>query len=111
LELFVGLRNTIKAHVTLLIESKIRHRDISVNNIILVGPEDTTDYGGRLIDLDLATLLKSGKEQDKRGVLTGTTQFMALEILKSSYWSTGVVSKKYRHDMESFFCVLLWICI
>ncbi|VCU40804.1 Bgt-50662 [Blumeria graminis f. sp. tritici] len=112
LELVVGLRDAIKAHMSLLIEAKILHRDISVNNIILIGPEDTTDYGGRLIDLDLATLFKSGKEQDKRGVMTGTTQFMALEILKGSCSSTGVgVSHKYRHDMESFFYVLLWICI
>lgn len=80
LELVVGLRDAIKSHMSLLKDAKILHRDISVNNIILIGPDDTTNYGGRLIDLDLATLFKDGIEQGKKGVITGTAQFMALEI-------------------------------
>ncbi|CAD6503895.1 BgTH12-05639 [Blumeria graminis f. sp. triticale] len=112
LELIIGLRDAIKAHMSLLNDAKILHRDISVNNIIFIDPGETTMYGGRLIDLDLATLFKDGKEQGNKGVITGTTQFMALETLKGSCSSIGVVvSHKYRHDLESFYYVLVWICI
>ncbi|KAI0201879.1 hypothetical protein F4808DRAFT_450183 [Astrocystis sublimbata] len=42
-----------------------------------------------LIDLDLAK--------------TGTMQFMAVEVLRKT-------DHTYRHDLESFFYVLLWMC-
>ncbi|VCU39388.1 Bgt-51861 [Blumeria graminis f. sp. tritici] len=112
LEVVMGLRDAIKAHRSLFTDAKILHRDISVNKILLKICDDPKDYGGILIDLDLATLFKDGKAQGKLEVMTGTMQFMALEILKNSFAVPGaVVSHSYRHDLESFFYVLLWICI
>ncbi|CAD6499280.1 BgTH12-03400 [Blumeria graminis f. sp. triticale] len=112
LEVVIGLRDAIKAHRSLFIDAKILHRDISVNNILLKICDDPKDYGGILIDLDLAALFKDGKTQGKLEAMTGTMQFMALEILKNSFAVPGaVVSHSYRHDLESFFYVLLWICI
>ncbi|CCU76519.1 serine/threonine protein kinase domain protein [Blumeria hordei DH14] len=112
LEMIIGLYDAIKAHRSLLLDANILHRDISVNNVLLKHCEDPKHYGGLLIDLDLAILLKGGKEQGKLEAMMGTIQFMALEILQNSFVQPGaVVSHSYRHDLESFFYVLLWICI
>ncbi|SZF02529.1 unnamed protein product [Blumeria hordei] len=112
LEVIIGLCDALKAHRSLFIDAKILHRDISVNNILLKICDDPKDYGGILIDLDLATLFKDGKAEGKLETMTGTMQFMALEILKNSFTVPGtVVSHSYRHDLESFFYVLVWICI
>ncbi|VDB95295.1 Bgt-50107 [Blumeria graminis f. sp. tritici] len=46
-------------------DAKILHRDISVNNILLIGIKTTDKLGGVLINLDLATLMKDGKVQEK----------------------------------------------
>ncbi|KAL2820656.1 hypothetical protein BJX63DRAFT_279816 [Aspergillus granulosus] len=54
-----------------------------------------------LIDLDLAKKLDgnaSGARQQ-----TGTVQFMAIGVLQKA-------DHTYRHDLESFFYVLLWMC-
>ncbi|CAD6499393.1 BgTH12-03510 [Blumeria graminis f. sp. triticale] len=112
LEMIIGLYDAIKAHRSLLLDANILHRDISVNNVLLKHCEDPKDYGGILIDLDLTILFKGGEAQGKLGAMTGTIQFMALEILQNSFALPGaVVSHSYRHDLESFFYVLLWICI
>ena len=62
------------------------------------------DPKGFLIDLDLA------KPVDSTGSSgaphrTGTMQFMAIEVLQSS------ATHSWRHDLESFFYVLIWICV
>ncbi|SZF03906.1 unnamed protein product [Blumeria hordei] len=112
LEVIIGLYDAIKAHRSLLLDANILHRDISVNNVLLKQCEDPKDYGGILIDLDLTILFKEGKPQGKLEAMMGTIQFMALEILQNSFVQPGtVVSHSYRHDLESFFYVLLWICI
>ncbi|CAD6506437.1 BgTH12-07363 [Blumeria graminis f. sp. triticale] len=112
LELIIGMRDAIKAHRSLLIDAKILHRDISVNNILLTGIKKTDKLGGVLIDLDLATLMKDGKVQEKARVMTGTMQFIALDVLSNSFATTGsVVTHTYRHDLESFLYVLIWVCI
>ena len=40
---------------------------------------------------------------DRKIVETGTMEFMAIEVLQRA-------AHTYRHDLESFFYVLLWIC-
>ncbi|VCU39396.1 Bgt-51865 [Blumeria graminis f. sp. tritici] len=111
-EVVMGLRDAIKAHRSLFTDAKILHRDISVNNILLKICDDPKDYGGILIDLDLATLFKDGKAQGKLEAMTGIMQFMTLEILKNSFAAPrAVVLHSYRHDLELFFYVLLWICM
>ncbi|CAD6501117.1 BgTH12-01371 [Blumeria graminis f. sp. triticale] len=112
LELVTVLRDAIKAHWSLMTKAKILHRDISANNIIMTGTEACKDWKGYVIDLDLAVLLTDGKSQEKRQAMTGTMEFMALEILNGSCESTGVVVEhSYRHDLESFFYILLWQCL
>ncbi|CCU74485.1 serine/threonine protein kinase domain protein [Blumeria hordei DH14] len=112
LELVTVLRDAIKAHWSLGTKAKILHRDISANNIIMTGSEAHKNWNGYFIDVDLAVLLTDGKAQDKRQAMTGTMEFMALEILSGSCETTGaVVEHSYRHDLESFFYVFLWQCL
>ncbi|KAF8435608.1 hypothetical protein BGX38DRAFT_1216645 [Terfezia claveryi] len=61
-----------------------------------------TDLYGCLIDLDYAVVIA---EQDTSGIpeRTGTYPFIAIAILK------GAATHRYRHDLESFLYVLLWV--
>ncbi|CAD6501133.1 BgTH12-01387 [Blumeria graminis f. sp. triticale] len=117
LELATVLRNAIKAHWSLMTDAKILHRDISANNIIMTGSVSCKDWKGFVIDLYLVVLLTDGKSQEKRQAMTGTMEFMALEfmaleVLSGICQTTGaVVEHSYRHDLESFFYVLLWQCL
>jgi Fungal protein kinase len=62
------------------------------------------DPKGFLIDLDLARLTDSTTNS---GTLhrTGTMEFMAIEVLRREAAHT------WRHDLESFFYLFIWICI
>ncbi|KAM4061091.1 kinase [Hirsutella rhossiliensis] len=99
-ELLGALRDTIKAHRSLYLKGNILHRDISENNIIITDCK-TNGHIGMLIDLDLAKELGSGRSGAR--CRTGTMEFMAIEVLQG-------ISHTYRHDLESFFYVLLWLC-
>ena len=66
---------------------------------------------GFLIDLDLAKYIgptptpatsTSGSFRRR----TGTMFFMAIEILKGTH-----LRHSWRHDLESFFYVLIWLCV
>jgi hypothetical protein len=62
------------------------------------------DPKGFLIDLDMAS--KADSESNSGAFhRTGTREFMAIEVVGRTARHT------YRHDLESFFYVLLWICI
>ncbi|SZE99257.1 unnamed protein product [Blumeria hordei] len=112
LELVTVLRDAIKAHWLLMMKAKILHRDISANNIIMTGSEAHKNWKGYIINVDLVVLLMDGKSQEKRQAMTGTMEFMALEILSGSCETTGVVVEhSYRHDLESFYYVFLWQCL
>ncbi|SLM40384.1 serine threonine-protein kinase sgk2 [Lasallia pustulata] len=54
-----------------------------------------------LIDLDLAK--EEGKGPSGARHRTGTMEFMAIEVLQGT-------SHTYRHDIEAFFYVLIWLC-
>ncbi|KAI0191791.1 serine/threonine-protein kinase Sgk2 [Xylaria flabelliformis] len=99
-ELLESMRDAIRAHRSLYITGNILHRDISPNNIIITKPEkETSDsFKGMLIDLDRAS-----SASGPRYYWTGTTKFMAIEVLNK-------VDHTYRHDLESFFYVLIWMC-
>ncbi|KAL9125176.1 MAG: hypothetical protein Q9217_005580 [Psora testacea] len=101
LELLEALRDAIKAHRSLYTDGKILHRDISENNIIITDPKEADGFTGMLIDEDLAKEIGSGRSGARHQ--TGTMEFMAIEVLRR-------VSHTYRHDLESFFYVLLWMC-
>ena len=100
-ELLTVLRDAIKAHRSLHCDGEILHRDISENNIIITDPKQADGFIGMLIDLDLAKLLRSERSGARHQ--TGTREFMAIQVLQRA-------AHTYRHDLESFFYVLLWIC-
>ncbi|KKZ65062.1 hypothetical protein EMCG_01302 [[Emmonsia] crescens] len=101
LELLMALRDAIKAHRSLYMDGNILHRDISENNIIITDPEKAGGHSGMLIDLDLAKEVGSGRSGARHQ--TGTMEFMAIEVLLN-------IDHTYRHDLESFFYVLIWQC-
>ncbi|KAI1262889.1 serine/threonine-protein kinase Sgk2 [Xylariaceae sp. FL1019] len=100
-ELLEAIRDAIRAHQSLYETGNILHRDISSNNIIITKPEIADGFKGMLIDLDLAKVRDSGPSGARHQ--TGTMQFMAVEVLRRT-------DHTYRHDLESFFYVLLWMC-
>ncbi|KAK5999022.1 hypothetical protein PT974_01409 [Cladobotryum mycophilum] len=100
-ELLEGLHDAIKVHRSLYMDGKILHRDISENNIIITDPGRADGYRGMLIDLDLAK--EEGKGPSGARHRTGTMEFMAIEVLLG-------ISHTYRHDLEAFFYVLVWLC-
>jgi hypothetical protein len=101
-EFLEALRDAIRGHRSLLEDGRILHRDVSENNIIITKSLAKGAPKGRLIDLDLAKELDSlpGGARHR----TGTMQFMAIEVLEGN-------GHTYRHDLESFFYVFVWMCI
>jgi serine/threonine protein kinase len=97
-------------HWSLVKDGGILHRDVSINNIMITITDNTDKQcedkpKGFLIDLDLAKVIGS----DSSGSVhrTGTMEFMAIEMLQVE----TNVPHSYRHDLESFFYVLIWICV
>ncbi|SZF05395.1 unnamed protein product [Blumeria hordei] len=112
LELICGLRDAIKGHMSLFMDSKILHRDISTNNILLTDPKLNDGCCGVLIDLDLAISMSDETCSADAKLLTGTIEFIALGILNAHAYPEGDgVFHSYRHDLESFFYVLISVCI
>lgn len=66
--------------------------------MIITDPKETDGFTGMLIDEDLAKGIGSGRSGARHQ--TGTLEFMAIEVLHH-------ISHTYRHDLESFFYVLL----
>ena len=100
MKLLKAFRDTIRAYKSLFRKENILHRDISENNIIITDSE-TDDSKGMLIDLDLAKELGSSRSGAR--CRTGTMELMAIEVLRG-------IAHTYRHDLESFFYVLVWLC-
>lgn len=76
--------------------------DISTGNLILNDGENPS-WPAFLIDLDLAIKEQRERPSGARGK-TGTRAFMAIGLLLGEKHS-------FKHDLESFFWVLFWICI
>ena len=100
-ELLTALRDAIRGHRSLYMDGGILHRDISENNIIITDPMRTKGFSGILIELDLAEIVGSGPSGARHQ--TGTVESMAIQVLQKT-------AHTHRHDLESFFYVLLWIC-
>ncbi|KAG5964263.1 hypothetical protein E4U56_002339 [Claviceps arundinis] len=100
-ELLECERDAIRAHRSLYLKGKILHRDISPHNIIITRPATADGFKGMLIDLDMACT--RGSDQDGASHAVGTLPFMAVEVLLK-------INHTYRHDVESFFYVLLRMC-
>lgn len=101
-ELLEALRDAIRAHRSLLTDARIIHQDISTGNILITDAPRDDEPRGILIDLDVATQLDSGRSNARE--ITGTPPFMAIDVLKGRRHT-------YRHDLESFFYVFVWVLI
>ena len=77
------------------------HRDVSINNVVLV--EDATiESNGMLIDFDMA--VKYNSQRSGAVERTGTFDFMAVGILTGS-----ALVHTPLHDLESFLYILLYL--
>ncbi len=93
------------AHHELYEKAGILHRDISINNL-MVHPEEPRK--GILIDFDMAVLDKDPKTGiflEVEPYSGGTLPFRAAELCQEQPLPRSL----YRHDLESFFFVLIWI--
>ena len=88
-----------------MFEAGILHRDISINNVMMTRNPMTDELKGFLIDLDLAQYLN--EPPSRAPYRTGTLQFMAIDILDEEV----VCQHTWRHDLESFYYLLLWVCV
>lgn len=103
-ELLSAFYGAIKGHRSLY-ENGILHRDVSINNIMIAFPDEQRPDGltGFLIDLDMA-IETSDTEPSGAPHRTGTMEFMAIGTLNGEVHT-------FRHDLESFYYVFLWICV
>jgi serine/threonine protein kinase len=89
------------AHRDLVLKKNVLHRDISINNV-LINRSSSASTLGFLIDFDLAIDLQRSQNSGAKH-RTGTFHFMAIGLLQGHEHS-------YRHDLESFFYILLYLC-
>jgi len=83
----------------------VQHRDISASNLMYYRQLDGKVIGV-VNDFDLATL--AGSERKFGNERTGTVPFMAMELLQKD-GQDGCVVHRYRHEVESFIWVFLWV--
>ncbi|KAK7680253.1 hypothetical protein QCA50_016762 [Cerrena zonata] len=98
---------TVQCHA-LLWSLGILHGDISHTNLMV----DPHIKKGILNDFDLATVAHNDTVDAlplNGNDRTGTMVFMALDLLDEKALQ-GKTPRLYRHDLESFCWVLLWIC-
>lgn len=105
LELLEVLCDAMRGHQTLFQDAKILHQDVSADHIIITDHPSKNGPHGFLIDLHNAKDLGAfGSKPSHKEEMIGTRAFMALGLLHAEPHS-------YRHDLESFFYVLLWTII
>ncbi len=102
LEMLIATRDAVKAHKSLLQQGGLLHQDISPYNIVMVSALRPDDPRGMLIDLDMAMDVAVGPRHE--GEVYGTKPFMAIGVLQRKVHT-------YRHDLESFLYVLLWLAV
>ncbi|KAG8819410.1 swr complex subunit [Serendipita sp. 399] len=81
----------------------IRHRDISIGNLMFFRDEKAKVHGV-LIDFDLAS---TGDERTDNHQRTGTLPFMAIQLLRDP-GLRGEATHHYFYDMEAFFWVAVY---
>ncbi|CAD6502866.1 BgTH12-05455 [Blumeria graminis f. sp. triticale] len=105
-----GIRDAIIGHRNLY-DKGIIHGDISAGNIILTKADVTGASEGLLIDLDMASFREEIKGKKQSESITGTLKYMALELLEAIDEKENTLKQTYRHDLESFFYVLITGCM
>jgi hypothetical protein len=87
-------------------QAGVYHRDVSPGNMMWY--RNGTILMGVLNDYDLSSLATAqGPRGNER---TGTIPFMALDLLTEE-GQRGEVRHLYRHDLESFVWVLVWVSL
>ncbi|KFY03126.1 hypothetical protein V490_00273 [Pseudogymnoascus sp. VKM F-3557] len=98
-----ALEGCIEGYESLHGRASMLQRDVSIGNLMMNEDVDNPSWPSFLIDLDLA--IRSEREEPSGArSKTGTRAFMAIGVLLGEKHS-------FMHDLESFFWVLLWICI
>ncbi|KAF4499099.1 serine threonine kinase [Fusarium agapanthi] len=108
LEVLECMRDAIKAHRSLYIDAKILHRHVSIGNLRIsnAGRNKRDASKGILIGFDTAMDVEIEPEKPYR--LHGTKTFMAIDLSRNN---DDPVLHTYRHDLESFFYVFLFIAV
>ncbi|KAM0289871.1 hypothetical protein ACHAO9_005757 [Fusarium lateritium] len=107
-ELMQCFRDAIKGHYNLYKYGKILHRDVSVGNIMITNYDKNNPDAPRGILIDLDGSLDLKIEQKKPYNLQGTKAFMAIDISRPPH---DHILHTYRHDLESFFYVFLYLAV
>jgi len=88
-------------------QAGVYHRDVSPGNLMWYRTKGNV-LMGVLNDYDLSSLADAeGPQGNER---TGTIPFMALDLLTEE-GQQGKVQHLYRHDLESFMWVLVWVAL
>ncbi|PIL28128.1 hypothetical protein GSI_09779 [Ganoderma sinense ZZ0214-1] len=127
-ELTTAFRDAILGHRNAMRKGGILHRDISVGNILIVDdPDQQEQFCGFIHDFDyssmsrdvpqgdisslsataLSELLMADDVDGRLKERTGTFLFMSDELLVSH----GPIVHDVRHDIHSFYWVLLWVVL
>lgn len=87
----------------------ILHQDLSENNLMVsrLGGK----VSGLLNDWDLAVFVNTPEGKSTIHYRTGTPPFMAIELLDPLKFITYKPGHWYRHDLESFFYILVWAAL
>lgn len=101
-ELLEVLRDAVKCHRSLYYDAGILHQDVSPGNVIIHDPGVGGTQKGALIDLDSG--IEFDQEFDREFGITGTRPFMGIGLLRGE-------PHTYRHDLESFLYVFLWVVL
>ncbi|POW22072.1 hypothetical protein PSHT_01638 [Puccinia striiformis] len=101
--LLEALEGCIRGHQAILLAGYL-HRDISINNLMVAKQTDDPARKSFVIDLDVAVDHRTQSPEDLH-TRTGTRIFMSSNLL------AGKHTHSFVDDLESFFWVLIWICI
>ncbi|OAX34813.1 hypothetical protein K503DRAFT_418192 [Rhizopogon vinicolor AM-OR11-026] len=105
IEFFDAWRQCIMCHYALW-QAGVHHRDVSPSNMMWY--RKGRILMGVLNDYDLSSLADAQGPQGNE--CTGTIPFMALDLLTEE-GQRGEVKHLYRHDLESFVWVLVWVSL
>jgi len=101
--MLAALEGVIEGYESLHTQAGILQCDVSIGNLLMNEEDDNPSRKSFLIDLDLAIKEKREGPSGARGK-TGTRAFIAIGVLLGEKHS-------FRHNLESFFWVLFWICV
>ncbi|TBU56638.1 hypothetical protein BD310DRAFT_604670 [Dichomitus squalens] len=125
-EMASAIRDGIRGHRVAMTRAGILHRDVSVNNILIVDdPAEQDQFTGFIHDFDyssmsrdfptansaslsavaLSELLVGDDDGGELKERTGTFHFMSTRLV------AGTLAHSPYHDLQSFYWVLLWIVL